>query len=284
MFLVVTSQIPLYVSAVKSGKTQPKGHCLKSGSFVAGDDQSSAFVDKKIFSNPFSYRVFVKTTTLQTVHKLERNDQRIGKKVADQLRSGKVFEKEVLGVTLNGSFDPSLLSLIARSWVCCYSTIASIFLEKKLPTNNMSLMEKARLLRRRGLTAPKNGSNGSKLLLLSGSNSDLSHAEDESHLLNVNSLPRSSSMRERSCGTFNAKSDENSNCTVSSLDRCNYSRIISEVSEGVRPCLPSPTLMRRRNAICDELEKAMISLPGRTLKQRRADMLRGIALSQFCLL
>lgn len=147
----------------------------------------------------------------------------------------------------------------------------------------MSFMEKARLLRRRGLIAPKNGCNESKLLLLSRSNSDLSHDEDESHRIDVNSLPRSSSMRDGSC-MFNANSDENSNRINSSCDRCNYSRIISEVSEGVRPCLPSPTLMRRRNAICDELEKTMISLPGRTLRQRRVDMLRGIALSQFSLL
>lgn len=148
----------------------------------------------------------------------------------------------------------------------------------------MNLMEKARLLRRRGLIAPKNGCNESRLLLLSRSNSDLSHDEDESNMIDVNSLPRSSSMRDGSC-MFNASSnDENSNRTSSSCDRCNYSRIISEVSEGVRPCLPSPTLMRRRNAICDELEKTMISLPGRTLRQRRVDMLRGIALSQFSLL
>ena len=182
------------------------------------------------------------------------------------------------------SFDPLLSSLIARSWVRCYSIIASIFFGKKLLTNNMNLMEKARLLRRRGLIAPKNGCNESRLLLLSRSNSDLSHDEDESNMIDVNSLPRSSSMRDGSC-MFNANSsDENSNRTSSSCDRCNYSRIISEVSEGVRPCLPSPTLMRRRNAICDELEKTMISLPGRTLRQRRVEMLRGIALSQFSLL
>lgn len=46
------------------------------------------------------------------------------------MRSGKVLEKEVFGVTLNRSFDPLLSRLIARSWVRCYSIIASIFLEK----------------------------------------------------------------------------------------------------------------------------------------------------------
>lgn len=69
---------------VKNGTTQLKGQCLKSGSFIAGDDQSSVVVDQRISSNPLSYRVFMKTPTLETEHKLEQNDQRIGRKVADQ--------------------------------------------------------------------------------------------------------------------------------------------------------------------------------------------------------
>lgn len=94
-------------------------------------------------------------------------------------------------------------------------------------------------------------------------------------------------MRERNFRTgVNRTSDDDLNCNIymESCDGCIYSGIMAQVSDEVRPCLPSPTLMRRRNAICDEIEKKMITLPGRTLRQRRVDMLRGIALTQFSLL
>lgn len=150
--------------------------------------------------------------------------------------------------------------------------------------NNMSFMDKARSLKRRGFTSPKNRCDESKLLLLSGSNSDLSLVE-RNQIFSDNPLPRSSSMNESCFPHLNTtNNNDDSNCTISSCDRCSYSGIVAQVSDGVRPCLPSPTLMRRRNAICDELEKRMISLPGRTLRQRRVDMLRGIALTEFSLL
>ena len=47
---------------------------------------------------------------------------------------------------------------------------------------------------------------------------------------------------------------------------------MAEVSDGVN-CLPSPTLTRRRNAICDEIEKIVITFPERSLRQSRVDML-----------
>jgi len=68
-----------------------------------------------------------------------------------------------------------------------------------------------------------------------------------------------------------------------SCERCCYVGAITQVSGEIKPCPPRPTLRRRRNAVCDELEKQMIALPGRTLRQERVDMLRGIALTQYSL-
>lgn len=88
-------------------------------------------------------------------------------------------------------------------------------------------------------------------------------------------------MRESGFPHVNRTSDKDFNCNIGSG---NYSEIVAQVSRQVRPGLPSPTLMRRRNAICDEIEKTTMDLPGRTLRQRRVDLLRGIALAQFSLL
>ena len=144
----------------------------------------------------------------------------------------------------------------------------------------MSSNVKARLLGRRSFVHPKKRCDETKWLLLSGSNSQLSAEQSEVS----DPLTRSASLRERGFPYVNTGDGDDVNCNTQSCDRCSYSGIIAKVSDQVRPCLPSPTLMRRRNAICDEIEKTMIALPGRTLRQRRVDMLRGITLRQFSLL
>lgn len=148
----------------------------------------------------------------------------------------------------------------------------------------MSLIVKGRLLGRRSLVTRKTNCEETKWLLISsGSRSELS--TEKTQILDP--ARRTSSMRESNFRTgVNRTSDDDLNCNIymESCDGCIYSGIMAQVSDEVRPCLPSPTLMRRRNAICDEIEKKMITLPGRTLRQRRVDMLRGIALTQFSLL
>ena len=141
-------------------------------------------------------------------------------------------------------------------------------------------MAKACLLGRRSVVDSKTRCGETKWLLLSDSNSELSVEQSEM----IDPLRRSSSLRERGFPYVNTGDGDNVNYNIKSCDRCSYSGIIAKVSDQVRPCLPSPTLMRRRNAICDEIEKTMIALPGRTLRQRRVDMLRGMALAQFSLL
>lgn len=144
---------------------------------------------------------------------------------------------------------------------------------------NMNSFVKARLLGRRSVVNSKTRCDETKWLLLSGSNSELSLEQSQI----IDPLKRSSSLRERGLSYVKTGDGDDLNCSIKSCDRCSYSGIIAKVSDQVRPCLLSPTLMRRRNAICDEIEKTMIALPGRTLRQRRVDMLRGIALAQFSL-
>lgn len=69
-----------------------------------------------------------------------------------------------------------------------------------------------------------------------------------------------------------------------SRESCSYPHIPATVSDDVKSWLPSPLPMRRRNAICDEIEKRTVAVSGRTLRQKRVDMLRSIALTQFALL
>lgn len=146
----------------------------------------------------------------------------------------------------------------------------------------MGSIVKACLLSRKGFGASKprcdETIDETKWLLLSGSNAELL---DEQSQIGFTPIRRSSSMRESGFPHVNRTSDKNFNCNIGSG---NYSEIVAQVSRQVRPCLPSPTLMRRRNAICDEIEKTTMDLPGRTLRQRRVDLLRGIALAQFSLL
>ena len=127
----------------------------------------------------------------------------------------------------------------------------------------------------------KSSCDETKWLLISGSNSELS--VEQSQIFDP-LRGRTSSTRESCFPNINRTNDDDFSCNNGSCDRCGYSGIIAQVSDEVRPCLPSPTLMRRRNAICDEIEKRTIAMPGRTLRQRRVDMLRGIALTQFSLL
>lgn len=147
----------------------------------------------------------------------------------------------------------------------------------------MSSFVKGRLLGGRGRHFDRKTScDEAKWLLISGSNSEVL----------VEKTHTSSSLRGTSSASGNStfqaiyRSGEKDLCKLTdSCDQCTYARIINQMSDSVRPCLPSPTLLRsRRNAICDEIEKKIIALPGRTLRQGRVDMLRGIALTQFSLL
>lgn len=148
--------------------------------------------------------------------------------------------------------------------------------------NIMCSLVKGRLLRGRGRHFDrKTTCDETKWLLIPGSNSEV--LVEKTRI--TSSLRRTSSTGNT---TFQGiyRSGEKDLCKLTdSCNQCTYAKIISQMSESVRPCLPSPTLMRRRrNAICDEIEKKIIALPGRTLRQGRVDMLRGIALMQFSLL
>ena len=76
------------------------------------------------------------------------------KKGCRSTESGKVLEKDVFGVTLNRSFDPLLSSLIARSWVRCYSIIASIFW-KKITDEQYELYGKSPAAKAKRFNCPK---------------------------------------------------------------------------------------------------------------------------------
>ena len=132
-------------------------------------------------------------------------------------------------------------------------------------------------------------------LLMSGSNSDIT---DQTQILHQNQASNGwsskaqgfdSLRRTRSVTGSNGfpqttqKANDGTVCG-NACERCSYPQIVALVSDDVKGCLPSPTLMRRRNAICDEIEKRTIAIPGRTLRQKRVDMLRSIALTRFSLL
>ena len=144
----------------------------------------------------------------------------------------------------------------------------------------MNASVKGRLLGRRSLINRKSRCDvdEERWLLIPRSNSEIS--VEQTQVLDPALRRTLSSTRDNGFQTINRTCDNTTSC-----DKCAYAGIIAGVSDGVRPCLPSPTLMRRRNAICDEIEKRMVALPpGRTLRQSRVDMLRGIALTQFSLL
>lgn len=132
-------------------------------------------------------------------------------------------------------------------------------------------------------------------LLMSGSNSDITdqtqilHQTQASNGWSSKAQGFDSLRRTRSVTGSNGfpqttqKANDGTVCG-NACERCSYPQIVALVSDDVKGCLPSPTLMRRRNAICDEIEKRTIAIPGRTLRQKRVDMLRSIALTRFSLL
>lgn len=148
--------------------------------------------------------------------------------------------------------------------------------------NIMCSFVKGRLLRGRGRHFDrKTTCDETKWLLISGHNSEV--LVEKTH--SSSSLRRTSSTGNTTFQGINRSGEKDLCKLTDSCTQCTYAKIINQMSESVRPCLPSPTLMRRRrNAICDEIEKKIIALPGRTLRQGRVDMLRGIALMQFSLL
>ena len=132
-------------------------------------------------------------------------------------------------------------------------------------------------------------------LLISGSNPDIS---DQTQILHqtqasndwsskvqgFDSLRRTRSVTGSNGFPQTTRKANDGKICGNACERCSYPRIVALVSDDVKGCLPSPTLMRRRNAICDEIEKRTMAMPGRTLRQKRVDMLRSIALTQFSLL
>lgn len=151
------------------------------------------------------------------------------------------------------------------------------------------------LLSRRGLVTGKTVCDETRWLLISGSNSDIAEQTQifdlnqlsntlNSNGQNLHPLRRTSSVTELNGFQSTQKANGVKLCNSGSCEQCSYPRIVALVSDDVKCCLPSPSLMRRRNAICDEIEKRTLAMPGRTLRQRRVDMLRSIALTQFSLL
>lgn len=151
------------------------------------------------------------------------------------------------------------------------------------------------LLNRRSLVTRNSICDETRWLLISGSNSDITEQtpiidlNQSSNAWNskgkdYNPLRRTSSVTEPNGFQTTRKPNNAKLCNSGSCEQCSYPRIIALVSDDVKCCLPSPSLMRRRNAICDEIEKTTVDMPGRTLRQKRVDMLRSIALTQFSLL
>ena len=147
------------------------------------------------------------------------------------------------------------------------------------------------VLSRRSFVTGKSLCDETRWLLISGSNSDItdqthiasngwsSQAQDFCPLRRTRSVTGPPNVLPQT--TQNTKDGK---VCSNACERCSYPKIVALVSDEVKGCLPSPTLMRRRNAICDEIEKRTMAMPGRTLRQKRVDMLRSIALTQFSLL
>ncbi|KAJ7386305.1 hypothetical protein OS493_010711 [Desmophyllum pertusum] len=157
----------------------------------------------------------------------------------------------------------------------------------------MNVRLKGRLLSRRNFMNRKSLCDDTRWLLISDSNSEISEQTQifdfnqasngwSSMAQDFNRTRRTSSVTEN--GFANTRNTNDAKCKTGSCERCSYPRIVALVSDDVKPCLPSPSLMRRRNAICDEIEKRTMAMAGRTLRQKRVDMLRSIALTQFSLL
>ena len=152
------------------------------------------------------------------------------------------------------------------------------------------------LLGRRGFVTGKSICDETRWLLISGSNSEVT---DQTQIFDLNQASNGWSSkggqdinplrRTRSVTGSNGfaqitqKTNDGKVCG-NTCEQCSYPKVVALVSDDVKGYLPSPTLMRRRNAICDEIEKRTMAMPGRTLRQKRVDMLRSIALTQFSLL
>ena len=151
------------------------------------------------------------------------------------------------------------------------------------------------ILNRRSFVAGESICDETRWLLISGSNSDLT---DQTQILHQNqasngwsskaqcfdALRRTKSVTPSNGFSQATQRVNDAKVCGNACERCSYPEIVALVSDDVRGCLPSPTLMRRRNAICEEIEKRTMAMPGRTLRQKRVDMLRSIALTQFSLL
>lgn len=151
------------------------------------------------------------------------------------------------------------------------------------------------LLSRRSFVTGKSICDETRWLLISGSNSDitdqtqicdLNQASNDwsSKAQDINPLRRTRSVTGSNGFPQTTQKPNDGKVCGNACERCSYPKIVAAVSDDVKGCLPSPTLMRRRNAICDEIEKRTMAMPGRTLRQKRVDMLRSIALTQFSLL
>lgn len=65
-----------------------------------------------------------------------------------------------------------------------------------------------------------------------------------------------------------------------------YKQITRKLSQEMQNFVPSPQMMRkRRNAMCDEIEKKIITdIEGHTLREDRIDMLKTVALREMNLI
>jgi len=147
------------------------------------------------------------------------------------------------------------------------------------------------VLGQRSFVTGKSICDETRWLLISGSNSDITDQAQiasngwstKAHDFNPLRRTRSVTAPPNGFPKSTQKTKDGKVCG-NTCERCSYPSIVARMSDDVKGCLPSPTLMRRRNAICDEIEKRTMAMPGRTLRQKRVDMLRSIALTQFSLL
>lgn len=156
----------------------------------------------------------------------------------------------------------------------------------------MNARLKAKILNRRSFVERKKAvCDETRFLIISGNSPEAAEQKQlfdpsclSSMVLDLQSVKGSSSIVQNQCfATTRAPTEVK--CKPGSRDTCgSYPHVLTAVSGEVKCWLPSPLLMKRRNAICDEIEKRTIAMSGRTLRQKRVDMLRSIALTQFSLL
>ena len=138
--------------------------------------------------------------------------------------------------------------------------------------------------RSRSILTRKTSFEDTKYLLISGSSPDIAgNAQTIEFDQTLNDWIQDRCALRRSSSAESGFVDEFS-CNICPPKRCYCNVVAPLVSKDMKGRLTSPSLMRRRNAICDEIEKRTLDWPGKTLRQRRVDMLRTIALMQFSLL